>query len=336
MMQKMTAQNPDVLVYEGRRRALCSNPLESYFEQHPPRPDWDAWCSACWRGYVATWAIVNERLLLAELRGQATAHAIASGTTFAGDLGRGDASVSLRTVFPEAQSPVLAEWYTGTLRIPDGELLEYVHAGYLSRYEREIVIEIERGRVVAERVEEAPAEWAAQRRREIAEAKRAQERNAALQKLETEQMEKIWTALFETLKSDWPASCPFGPELVVELSCENTLRDWVKTEFEEPSLMSKLRDLETSASDWAMNHADGISDEPQEEDGPALRSWRERFSKAPEEYEPEHRFNEFVDDDFWEATVAGFRALLERLRDRLREEPVMQIPWEDYEPELPG
>jgi hypothetical protein len=39
----------------------------------------------------------------------------------------------------------LAHWYSGTLRIPRGKLLRYVHGGYGSVYERDEMVQIERG-----------------------------------------------------------------------------------------------------------------------------------------------------------------------------------------------
>jgi hypothetical protein len=47
--------------------------------------------------------------------------------------------------------PLHASWYTGTLRVPRGEMLHYVHMGFGSVYEEEILIEVEKGCVVGER-----------------------------------------------------------------------------------------------------------------------------------------------------------------------------------------
>jgi hypothetical protein len=40
------------------------------------------------------------------------------------------------------------------LRIPDGEMLGYVHMGYDSRFERDILLHIERGRLTKTEVKE--------------------------------------------------------------------------------------------------------------------------------------------------------------------------------------
>lgn len=51
---------------------------------------------------------------------------------------------SLASVFPEFPERVFAHWYSGTRRIPQGRRLQYVHMGYGSTCERDLLLEIER------------------------------------------------------------------------------------------------------------------------------------------------------------------------------------------------
>jgi len=44
-------------------------------------------------------------------------------------------------------NPHLAAWYSGLLRVPMGEMLEYVHGGFLSEYERDLILEVRSGTV---------------------------------------------------------------------------------------------------------------------------------------------------------------------------------------------
>jgi hypothetical protein len=44
--------------------------------------------------------------------------------------------------------PLFAEWVSGVLRIPRGELLQYVHMGFESVYERELHLRVEAGVVL--------------------------------------------------------------------------------------------------------------------------------------------------------------------------------------------
>ena len=80
--------------------------------------------TACWRGYQGTWEIRDGSFYLLSVKGR------------------------YRLASPK---PVLADWFSGVLRIPQGELLEYVHMGFGSVYEQELHIKIECGLVVDQR-----------------------------------------------------------------------------------------------------------------------------------------------------------------------------------------
>lgn len=47
----MTAQIAERLLYLGREHAMCTEPLEKYFELVGARPTFEGHCSALWRGY---------------------------------------------------------------------------------------------------------------------------------------------------------------------------------------------------------------------------------------------------------------------------------------------
>lgn len=81
--------------------------------------------TACWRQYRGTWEIKDGKLYLVAIVG------------------------CYRLAHPE---PVLADWFTGVLRVPRGHQLVYVHMGFGSVYEEELHIMIERGRVKGQRV----------------------------------------------------------------------------------------------------------------------------------------------------------------------------------------
>lgn len=129
---KMTAQTPDLLMLDGDRHALFSLPLEPYFEELAGRPKFRVPHTGCWRGYVASWEIKDNRLFLVSVRGQ-----LADGTQF-----------DPAWLFPDEPLPVLAKWFTGTLKLPLGNLLEYVHMGFASLYEDELRLTVERGILV--------------------------------------------------------------------------------------------------------------------------------------------------------------------------------------------
>ena len=132
----MTAQIGEILYYEGRERRMCSEPLGDYFAFGGERPAFESNCTALWRGYVGTWEILDGRLYLVGLSGT-----LEDGT-----------EASLATLFPGFPDRVFAHWFSDTLRIPDGKLLDYVHMGYGSTYERDVLIRLEKGVVTATEV----------------------------------------------------------------------------------------------------------------------------------------------------------------------------------------
>lgn len=61
---------------------------------------------------------------------------------------------NLGTIFPGFPERVFAHWYSGTLRIPKGKMLEYEHMGYASTYERDLFITLEKGIVKGTRIKQ--------------------------------------------------------------------------------------------------------------------------------------------------------------------------------------
>lgn len=128
----MTAQRAEILWYDGKEVEMFAEPLEHYFWSGKKRPDFEVGTTSCSRRYVGTWKIVNDRLYLIAI----TANL------------RDGSEASLKDVFPRNSVRVFASWYSDKVRIPEGKLLHYVHAGYASIYERERVLTIENGTVV--------------------------------------------------------------------------------------------------------------------------------------------------------------------------------------------
>lgn len=135
----MTAQISETLCFEGRTLRMCDTPLGSYFGfgGRRPKPDFDGFsCTALWRGYVGTWEITHDRLYLVKLKGT-----LEDGS-----------EAALATVFPDYPDRVFAHWYSGEIRIPEGKLLKYVHMGFGSRYERDLLLTFSNGVLLSRRV----------------------------------------------------------------------------------------------------------------------------------------------------------------------------------------
>src|SRR5215469_17640610 len=67
----MTSQCGDQLLRDGKDMTMRSLPLESYWDEHPPRPYLRSTSTAAHRGYVATWEISDGDLYLIEFTAQA-------------------------------------------------------------------------------------------------------------------------------------------------------------------------------------------------------------------------------------------------------------------------
>ena len=131
----MTAQVHELLIIEGEETSMAYCPPIPPDHPHiQVLTDEEArqiknlptiiYSTACWRHYIGTWELTEGRLYLRDIQGR---------------------FVKIN------DEPIFADWVTTVIRIPDGELLHYVHMGFGSVYEFENHIKIENGIVVDER-----------------------------------------------------------------------------------------------------------------------------------------------------------------------------------------
>jgi hypothetical protein len=139
-----TAQFPDKIYYNGKEYNLDSNPLEVYFEKNPnKRPKSEVRSSALWRGYVATFEIIDNQLFLKDIEIQYR------DTTSKGSNNYNWKSV-LNEVFAD-QKNIQVDWYTGLLVLPQGKVVNYVHMGYGSTYQHYTILEFNKGVLTQEK-----------------------------------------------------------------------------------------------------------------------------------------------------------------------------------------
>ena len=130
----MTAQIHEKIRYQGKRMRLASCP--HFPEDHPRISEVSEeeieklalddrteiiFSTACWREYIGSWSIRRGKLYLTKLEGRYRL---------------------------DGKEAIFADWFTGDLRIPKGRMLEYVHAGFNSIYEQELLLTLERGVVI--------------------------------------------------------------------------------------------------------------------------------------------------------------------------------------------
>lgn len=125
----MTAQFKEVLIYNNKELRMCALPFSNYLYLAGIENPFVSNCTALWRGYTGTWEILDGRLYLIKLYGY-----LHDGT-----------QGNLETFFPGFPDRVFAHWYSGTLRIPQGDIIKYVHMGFQSIYKSDLFFEIQKG-----------------------------------------------------------------------------------------------------------------------------------------------------------------------------------------------
>ncbi len=133
----MTAQSSETIIYEDKEYGMAYEPLSDYLENLENPPFLYSPSTACWRGYYGTWEVKGDKLYLIKL--------IA--------FTEGWKEADIEYIFP-GQREAFADWFTGEIRIPQGELLSYIHQGYDSVYEKDIFLAFHKGILINERIED--------------------------------------------------------------------------------------------------------------------------------------------------------------------------------------
>ena len=118
----MTAQAHEILILEGSKTSMAFCPPLPENDSRITKAPQTTINSSCWRGYVGSWEIKHGRFFLIGLSGK----------------------YKLRD-----ETPLFAEWFSGEIKVPQGDILNYVHGGSTPIYEREQHITVENGIVVA-------------------------------------------------------------------------------------------------------------------------------------------------------------------------------------------
>jgi len=151
-----TAQIPDLIIYKGKTFSLYACPLESYPNGkmiNPKNLFGSKGCvfTACWRNYIATWEIIDNKLYLTKIRNACYPTALRNaGASYKAGVEKdsiGSEFADLKLLFPNRyeSGKVRADWVSGKLISPQGKLLYYFHDGFESIYEKELEFTIEKG-----------------------------------------------------------------------------------------------------------------------------------------------------------------------------------------------
>jgi len=143
--------------------------------------------SALWRGYVATFEIVDSILYVKDIEVQY------STKDSSGEYKYEWKSV-LQEVFPDS-SDRICSFYTGLLILPEGEMLNYVHMGYASLYEKYILMKIENGKFKKEK-EFSAEEYYKFKRQQFEEYKKTDEYKKKLNEIKEQTEDLEWLEYF--------------------------------------------------------------------------------------------------------------------------------------------
>jgi len=135
---RSTAQEPDEIQIDGELLDLETNPLRVMIRTGAitiPKAD-QTW-SSNWRGYTSKWELRGDQLLLRSIN-------VLLRPTGSDKDAKPVRTDVLASVFP-GKSEVLAKWYSGTLVLPRGKVINYVHMGYGSTHERYTILHFKLG-----------------------------------------------------------------------------------------------------------------------------------------------------------------------------------------------
>lgn len=137
LLSGATPQAGDVLIWKGDTLTLFANPLESKPGIEKVRKQffgkYQRMTTACWRGYIAQWEIIEDRLFLTAIY----------SCFYYEDKVKAD----LKRLFPTEyrNGKIEAKWVTSTLLVPIGKCIHYSLYDYLAFYEKEMELTFEKG-----------------------------------------------------------------------------------------------------------------------------------------------------------------------------------------------
>lgn len=134
----MTRQTQEKLIFNGETLGIGTEPLASYLSKLEIKPKFIFMGSSCWRGYIGTWKLIEDKLYLVELIG------------YAHNDKKEYWDVDMGFLFPH-QKKVFAEWFTGEIIIPQGEGYSYDIFHFAPHYESELILVFEKGYIIGQR-----------------------------------------------------------------------------------------------------------------------------------------------------------------------------------------
>jgi len=150
-----TAQIPDILIYKRDTLRLFDCPLDYLNDTSFVNPrnlfgGNGCFYTACYRNYVATWEIIDDKLYLTSIRNACYGTSqdyVAVSLKSGSDTIIGSEYADLKKLFPDTykDGKVFAYWVNSKMISPHGKMLYYIHDGFMSIFEKELEFTIEEG-----------------------------------------------------------------------------------------------------------------------------------------------------------------------------------------------
>jgi hypothetical protein len=138
-----SAQMADKMVYADSIYSLETNPLQQYLRLNPDKnPLAVVRPSSLLRGYVATFCIADNKLMVKDVEILSLTKTIANKDSFAWVS-------TMKTVSPD-QNQLFCNWFSGYLILTKGKMVKRIHMSYASTYENYILIKIIDGKKISE------------------------------------------------------------------------------------------------------------------------------------------------------------------------------------------
>jgi len=132
----MSYQFPEKIIINNIEMDLFSEPLSRYIKRANINLSFKGF--SLLRRYIATWTIIENKLFLVKI---------------VANLSTGE-QVSVSTLFPNTSTNVFADWFTGWLVIPQGNLLKSGCVGFDDIYEKSLMININKGVITEQMIKE--------------------------------------------------------------------------------------------------------------------------------------------------------------------------------------
>jgi len=140
----MTAQIGDRIFINNIEHTLACEPLSRFLYDNKIEKLFRTVSTACYRGYFATWEINDGKIYLLDIEAPRPLSRKKQNESK-------EPVSAMQKLFP-GQSNVFACWVNGMLKIQSGEIIEYVHDGYESVYETDIILGFENGVLIDEKI----------------------------------------------------------------------------------------------------------------------------------------------------------------------------------------